>query len=574
MAKKITKEARAAAKKNLLPKPINNIVIWKITDSLEEDSIVWHFKHTYLGRDRKAQLKRSKIFDKNYVFESLSGAGYNVSNVDFTKLIQNLLTQEANPAHYSIDVVLQFSELGWVAFENSDGTKQLCYRCNELIGSSVKSEYVGPYNVEPHGTFEAWRNMVENEVIGNIQMEICLLTGLTAVITGILAYELPVENAVISICGNSGSGKSSGGYLSCSTTAKPFSGAESSNRGELKSLYQSWCSTEAAVTSSQAGNKGAVSIFNELGTYEGKNMKSIVYGFSEGVSKLRLNANMKAYVLSGYQTTFVSIGEKSIFNLIRDKSGGIQTRILEMDVSDSLTTSAANANAIKEGCIKNNSFAAPMLAQYIIDSGAEKFVADVYNSWKAKLNSMFNKKKHTERFVEKFAALFLCSAQLGEKALGIKFSTDAIIEYFSKYNDAHADLDKSEATSYAEVLRLFRDNKKNFMGTTEYRAGGETWGYVKNKGKIHKKSGRYVTKEITLRKDVLERELSKAGFDNVKSCAKIWKEQDVLNYEKDRNTRSRTIDKDVGEELVYVFYIYGKKPESNLVKKAGKQIEK
>ena len=485
-------------------------------------------------------------------------ACYNVTETSFPKLIKSLLTQEANPDFYGIDIRLQYTHLGWVAFENEDGTSQLCYRCHKLIGGSDNGEYVGNYNVKPNGTFEGWQSMVQNEVLGNTRMEICLLAGLSAVVNGILGFEIPVENPIFSICGVSGSGKSTAGFLASSTMGKPFTSSESTPRGELRSVFQSWSSTEAAVTSSQAGVRGVISIFNELSTFEGRNMKSILYNFSEGITKQRLNAQMQAYVLPGYTTTFMSIGEKSIFSLVNEKVAGIEIRVLELEITDYLTTSANNAVAIKNGSVRHNGHAAPMVAQFILDNGGSSYVLDIYNKWKVNLNASFNKRRHTERFIEKFAALFACTMEISRQALNLDFNTEEIIAFFSEYNDTHGDLSRSEASSYEEVLRIFRDNKKHFKGTDEYRSQYEVWGFVKNINKIHKVTGKFVTLEITFRPDILERLLYNKGFHNVKSCVKAWKKGNVLNYEKDRNYRTRKIDEDIGEENAYVFYIFGK----------------
>lgn len=65
-----------------------------------------------------------------------------------------------------------------------------------------------------------------------------------------------------------------------------------------------------------------------------------------------------------------------------------------------------------------------------------------------------------------------------------------------------------------------------------------------------------LTEEILIRKTILKDILKDHGYDNSTACVKEWKKNGLLDYEKDRSTRSRVIVPGGGTEDVYALQIY------------------
>ena len=77
-----------------------------------------------------------------------------------------------------------FSKLGWINLPTYDEDGKLIaklhYRSHKLLGGQT-AKYLGDYRVKPKGTFEAWRDMVVKDIVGNTALELVLVTSLSAV---------------------------------------------------------------------------------------------------------------------------------------------------------------------------------------------------------------------------------------------------------------------------------------------------------------------------------------------------------------------------------------------------------
>ena len=108
-----------------------------------------------------------------------------------------------------------YEALGWIQIPTFDPqTNQvilnLCYRAHDLIGSNDPSKYIGDMDIEPGGDFEVWRDLVINDVVPYPALQMVLIASLSAVPTGVLAFIMPIENAIVHLCAASSAGKTTG----------------------------------------------------------------------------------------------------------------------------------------------------------------------------------------------------------------------------------------------------------------------------------------------------------------------------------------------------------------------------
>ena len=308
-------------------------------------------------------------------------------------------------------------------------------------------------------------------------------------------------------------------------------------------------------------------MLNELGKYRGADMGSIVYNLSEGTDKLRMNKDLSVRQMEGYNTTILSVGEHSLLERCQNKADGLRVRVLELDMP--MTTSAENADNIKAVCRKHNGWAAPMLAEYIINNGSIKMVLDIYDKWRSELLAIWPDTPSRERFVSKFPALFLTTAELAKAALGIAFHEQEIIEFFLEYEAKHGSTRNSAADSYELILaqceinahKFYVRSDKSYTGNRAYQEQtsiprGECWGRITNMLKPFP-GDRVVVQEIEIYKSVVEQLLRDGGFSNKKVCFEAWKTAAVLDFEDDSHPcRKRKIDPQAPEgtkDKVYVF---------------------
>ena len=555
------------------------ITLQAIYESIENDKVYYKLSCDYLGRTKYLYVQREQITEPT-LMKDLAAIGGDVTRRDFDILVDTLRLQEHDMEIDGSDPIPAYASLGWIKLPTVDDDGELdgfelYYRAHELVGTQCPAKYIGNYDVEPVGDYEVWRQMVEADVVQYPALQFILVVALAAVVLGVLAQTIPIENPIVHINYPSGKGKSTAGYLAASTAGRPFDGTrtivdEDGKVVELESIYQSWGATDNAMVSTQAGNRGVVTVLNELGKSLTKNMTRLIFDLSEGSDKKRLTTTLEARVSKGYSTTFISTGESSLLEKCDSKAEGLSVRVME--ITKPITKDAEHANRIKEVCSTNCGHAAPKMAQYILDNGGVDFVLPRYKRWVKKLRVKMPATPSMERFVEKFAALFMVTVEIATDALGIDFDKESLLRFLFVHEEENGDKRNTAASSYDIVLEQCRINLhlfhvRNHKSVTKGKnkdelaavAAHQCWGRITNMMKPYG-DGRVVVQEFEVRKSIVERILKEKGFDNKSTCIAAWKAADVLEYEDEYHpTRSRKIDASAPKgatEDVYVFRVF------------------
>ena len=226
-----------------------------------------------------------------------------------------------------------------------------------------------------------------------------------------------------------------------------------------------------------------------------------------------------------------------------------------MEINQPITTGAEQARRIKTTCRENGGFAAKKLAQHIINQGGADYVLPIYDRWTGNLQNVMTSVNSKERFIEKFAALFMASAEIATDALKIPFDLESLQNFLVEYDKAADAGRNSAAESYQEIIDECLMNKKNFFIGNDQVPVNQAWGRICTTGKVHK-DGRRITHEYLLRRPVVHDILKKYGHTNIDTCIAAWEAAGVLSRDKDRPTRSRMIDPTAKKEDVFVFRIF------------------
>jgi hypothetical protein len=556
----------------------NAVTIDHITDNIETKEARLLLSFEYMGERRHITINRSDFGDQKLI-QTLAGKGADVAKKYFDVFIDTLRIQENDLQQAGQQVEKVFTHLGWIPIPVLNGEGQPirwkhCYRAATLLGG-YHATYTGPYSVTPRGNFDVWKDMVRTDVVGKTPLEIVLLAGLAAVVNGLIGPITTGESPIIHICGCSSSGKSTGLFLCASVSGAPYDGEKRSydTNGELvvkRSIYSNWSATEAATTRQCVGNQGAVIVLNELGKFREKDLTQVVYDLSDGVEKARLDANLEVKTAENFNTVIVSSGEISLLEHCRSKAEGLYNRVLE--ITDPLTVDADHSRRIKDICRRHHGYAAPALAQYIIDNGGAKMVLSIYKGYCQSLLGQLPNHPTTPRFVEKFPALLMTTAELATKALGIQFDLDGILKFFVDHETNHGAQRSVAKNSYQVILDECRINATSFYRQGEEDPRNKAFGRI-SYPKTILPNGKCVVEEYEIRRGFLEEILSKKNFPNITTCAREWKAMEVLDHETGRLTRSRKIDKKSGKaEDVFVFRVFGdapdSQPKSKLVKRS------
>ena len=538
------------------------VVLDEILESIENDDVYMKLSCDYFGRTKVAYIEHGDTIEPK-LGKALSNLGFDITKSTFDAFVDSIrIQEEALDASGTIPTSV-YSSLGWIQLPFDDpSTDQIvfmpCYRSCRLIGSTQPARYIGNYCIERTGDYAAWQQLMSKDVLPYPALQLVLVAALSAVIVGLLAMKIPIENPIVHLNLPSGKGKSTAGYIAASTAGKPFDGTlttidEDGKVVEKQSIYQSWGATDNAMVATNAGNRGVVTVLNELGKSLTKNMTRLIFDLSEGSDKKRLNTNLNTRVSKGYSTTFISTGESSLLEKCDTKLEGLAVRVME--ITKPLTKDAEHANRIKEGCFANCGFAAPKLAKHIIRKGGLDYVLPIYQTWLAKLRARFPKGNNTERFVEKFAALFVTTAEIATEALKLPFDIDGLLAFMEEYDQEHGAERNTSAASYDVIIHLCRSQLHKFFVRHDKSLPkvripdevasapiAECWGRGTYMAKEHP-DGRLISQEFEIRKETLHELLASKGYANKSTCLAAWRAMDVLDAEDATHPcRSRKID--------------------------------
>lgn len=530
----------------------------EVYENIETGKFYLILSCTYKGKTRRATIQKGALTDLSVIRE-LADKGFQVYRRSYDAFVDWVNIQDEKLEERGIAPTRVFKHLGWIELPNASGGFDLCYRCCKLLGSQ-NGKYIGPYAIAPMGKFDEWKQMVENEVVGHDVLELVLIASLSAVTNGLIAPETNGENPIVHLNYASGKGKSTALALGASTSGEPFDGTitKTDQYGEPKeylSIYQSWGATDNAMIASQAGNRGVVTILNELGKNPSQNLTRLIFDLSEGSDKRRLTTNLATRISQRYTTVFISSGESSLLEKCTAKLEGLNVRVME--ITKPITSSAQHSNRIKEVCRRNNGFASPMLAKHIIKKGGVNYVLPIYKKWQKTLSQAMSDTPNKERFVEKFAALFMATAEIASEALEIAFDMEGLQNFLLDYDKENGNERNVALKAYEKVIEECRVNINNFH-TSENPLNqpyGKIYGKIcRPKNKTYE--GKTVDEEFLIRGSFLESVLKKYGFPNKITCLRAWSEASLLSKDFDRYTRSRQIAPNSAKEDVYVLLTF------------------
>lgn len=525
-----------------------------ICQDIENGEITWRVSFECVGQKKTYEMPRSKIAEKKLA-AALQGQGADITAKTFNCFVDSMRWQEAQTTVYQNT----YKHLGWIKLL-INGQFEYAYRCSKLLGSK-SAEYLGNLCLTPKGSLDGWKDMVRSEVLGRPPLETVLLAALAAPIVGIHGLNGTTDNPIFHINYRSGRGKSTACKLAASVSGEPFDGMRKvcdryGTTKEVSSPYGSWGATSKATISSLAGNRGVVVVLNELGKFIGGDMTTTVFNLSEGSDIKRLNTQLETIVTEGFNTTIISCGEMSLIDRCKSKLEGIRCRVMEMAVP--MTDDAEHARRLQQGCENNGGFAAPMIAKYIIENGGYGMVQTLYIETLKELTDSAPAGV-SDRFIEKFPIFLVMAAKLADRALGLKFNIDAVVEFCYSCWQASVEDQGEVDQSFEDVINECRTFQHNFFSLDKKEDPKELWGTVSHPKR--KEGNKVVSVEYGIRRNILQDILDKYGHPNMKTCLEIWKQAGVLDCEDEtHNTRKRMINTKGVKERVYILKVMEDEP--------------
>ncbi|SNT19311.1 Uncharcterized protein, DUF927 family [Anaerovirgula multivorans] len=523
-------------------KPLGKaVIIDKITEQLETGDTKFKLSFKVGRRTKTIEVDRSMLTTRN-ITELLSKGidSFDHSSEALVKTLQN--QEEETPISF------EHKGIGW--YKHLD---QLVFRGIKLLGGEEKkitSIYTGQLDITPKGDYKVWYQMVIDLVMGKVELEFSIITGLSATVNSYLGDKLGNESLFVHLYGDSSTGKTTAGELCISVAGNPSLSTDG--------LMQNWSSTDNFLMGLLRDNKGYPVLLDESSMSKRGEFSSMIYTLSSGKEKGRMNKDLTIKESANWNTTIISTGEHSLQQK-SNRNTGLKVRVFEFG-NVNWTDSAEQADAIKE-CVRNNyGFAILILAKYLIRQDREA-IYQRYDYYKEKyINALPSVDGFSKRIANKMA-VFLLTAELASKALKLDFDIDGILNLLIEQQDESMENRDIATEAYRYILEQVNVHANKF--NKEYKHGGnaedsefvpkgEIWGVISsNKAK---------EKEINIIPIAFEKLLSEGGFSEPKIILKKWKERGWLDFEDGRLTRKRKITKSAVRPIpVYVIKVIDEK---------------
>ena len=529
-------------------------IITEKRKNIETNQYSYKLETNINGRKRETVVSFEELADKQVLMKKVFSIGCIFNHNHFEAFFESLLLQMNDPAHFPIIQVFEFSNPGWMLVPDTD---ILVYRSDKLIAKKTYlSEYKGRYALSPGGSFEIWADMVNSQIVGYTTLELVMLAAMSAIVIGLLTLVMPTQNIVVSIAGNTTSGKTTILHA-CSSVYTKVMDSPTRINGEIKrSSYGSWNTTDNGFVQQLAGNYGMALCIDEKGINNSSSVGSLLYAVANASTKLRNSSIYDTEQAESFGTSVISAGEVGLLADTEQRMSGLDIRCVE--VTEKLTETAEQADYIKEVCANNHGWAKDIMAQYIVDMGGTSYIKESFEKWRKIAEFAMPLNNLSKRFSRAFVSPLMVTAEVAEKSLGIKFNKTKVLKYLAEYCKKFEE-NQCESDAYRDAIDVCKMNAHRFLKDNIKTSFSETWGryfdvsYTTNNGDV-------VIGEFALYKTAMDEVFKEIKRKNPTTCLKKWREAGLIDCDTGHLTNKRTITK--GSERVYVLRIFASKNAS------------
>lgn len=406
-------------------------------------------------------------------------------------------------------------------------------------GIGINSLYAGSLAVMPTGSFEIWKKMIREEVLGT-DMELILAIASAAPLIDFFHETLHTGNLLVSLVGESSTGKTTAGCLAVSLGARcnfedgmMLTFADSKN-----SIMNGLCSAYPTVI-----DEGSLIRFNPT---------SFLYELAEGREKGRLTRELIRAESNTFNTAIFMTTEKSILGLC-DQNTGLLVRCLEFE-GITWTRSADSADRIKAVSEQHYGFVIVNIATHLLKIEKTNKISEVLDKYKEYQKQFVTRLKERDKYTPlsericKSVAIIALGAEFFTRATGIPIDPmkigEKVLGYTAVSDIERLDIGRRALDYLAQYVTL---NYSNFVlgapidtddpSLPEYEQVNvprDCKGRITSFPARRIKNGEFVVSEVFLSELVFDDLLLKGGFQDKKVILKKWKECGILHCDNDR----------------------------------------
>ena len=485
--------------------------------NIDTNNVMLPITTKYLNRDIKILIPRDKAMSKREIIKlSLQGADVTEENAKYH--IRSIEYQERKIGR----VNNTHSELGFAKYKEKE-----IFKLYKAINED--SSYVGALDLKPKGNLGNYLDDLREHVVPYKNISLAFALGVSSSIVAKLnMHYKDINTLLVHLFAESTKGKSTAAMLAISVWGNPnLSGG---------GLYNTWNSTENALSTSLAGNYGIAYALDELSMSKIEDTTSLIYNLVEGKDKARLTKDIELRAAATWTTSIISTGEVSLLSKAKNNTG-LDIRVLEL--GGIVWTEDANHSDQVKALVNRNYgvFGADFVKRLI------EFPAD-------RLKEIFEEER--EIFIQKVKEKNIQDDMLSRTSCKYAIVTLTIRLINSRYKDRGIILDiegirellvdteinsinrrgiKRKAEDW--LIQYIESNASKFKSGKETNTNVDYWGTRKElpNGEL----------EVAILTNKFEEIMRKGKFEDTKVVLEQLKKEGKLEYEAGRLTRKRKV---------------------------------
>lgn len=359
--------------------------------------------------------------------------------------------------------------LGWVdgtdgdlVFVLADDTLTPPEREREPIIFQPESGIMTAANLIPEGTLKEWKENVAKVTEGNPYLVLSLCVAFAAP----LLKHARMEGGGIHFYSLTSRGKTTGLQVAASVWGN------GSDSDSSTSIVRKWNTTGNALEAIAASHNDLLLPLDEIGTFAGNDFGKVVYNLAGGMGKAALNANRSMKAVRTWRTLFLSTGEMSISDKIREgghePKGGQLVRVVDISIPEDqgMITDPHGREIngmvkdLKRACGHHYGTAGAAFLRHLIDKHGDSeslrnFLTTTIDEFTDRLTSP-DESPEVKRVIGRFALLYVAGG-IAAQARILPYGADEVLKAvqtglhrWKSENESLSDVDRG-----VEALRQF-----------------------------------------------------------------------------------------------------------------------
>ena len=485
--------------------------------NIDTNNVMLPITTKYLNRDIKILIPRDKAMSKREIIKlSLQGADVTEENAKYH--IRSIEYQERKIGR----VNNTHSELGFAKYKEKE-----IFKLYKAINED--SSYVGALDLKPKGNLGNYLDDLREHVVPYKNISLAFALGVSSSIVAKLnMHYKDINTLLVHLFAESTKGKSTAAMLAISVWGNPnLSGG---------GLYNTWNSTENALSTSLAGNYGIAYALDELSMSKIEDTTSLIYNLVGGKDKARLTKDIELRAAATWTISIISTGEVSLLSKAKNNTG-LDIRVLELG-GIVWTEDANHSDQVKALVNRNYGVFGADFVKRLIEFPADRLKEIFEEEREIFIQKVKEKNIHDDmlsRTSSKYAIVTLTIRLINSryKDRGIILDIEGIRELLvdTEINSINRRGIKRKAEDW--LIQYIESNASKFKSGKETNTNVDYWGTRKElpNGEL----------EVAILTNKFEEIMRKGKFEDTKVVLEQLKKEGKLEYEAGRLTRKRKV---------------------------------